>query len=154
MEATIFNILASSENISRKKLRKKVIEKLSENADVSSGAVKSEFGTLIDTLLSNGSITENDDVLAIGNGKRKAADEIGNDQTTKKSRKMESDVTANTTDEKKKNKKSKSQKSDKSNEQKGPVLVDLWKNGEQYWREGTFDPEYLRTNPDRYKFYI
>jgi hypothetical protein len=27
---------------------------------------------------------------------------------------------------------------------------DLWKNGEKHWRDGTFDPEYLRTNPDRY----
>lgn len=26
--------------------------------------------------------------------------------------------------------------------------TELWKNGERHWREGTFDPEYLRTNPD------
>lgn len=26
---------------------------------------------------------------------------------------------------------------------------DLWKNGEKFWRENTFDPEYLRLNPDR-----
>lgn len=25
---------------------------------------------------------------------------------------------------------------------------ELWKNGERFWREGTFDPEYLRTNPE------
>lgn len=26
--------------------------------------------------------------------------------------------------------------------------TELWKNGERHWRDGTFDPEYLRTNPD------
>lgn len=26
--------------------------------------------------------------------------------------------------------------------------VELWKNGEKHWRDGTFDPEYLRLNPD------
>jgi hypothetical protein len=26
--------------------------------------------------------------------------------------------------------------------------TELWKNGERFWREGTFDPEYLRENPD------
>lgn len=28
--------------------------------------------------------------------------------------------------------------------------TELWKNGERHWREGTFDPEYLRINPDGY----
>lgn len=26
---------------------------------------------------------------------------------------------------------------------------ELWKNGEKFWRENSFDPEYLRQNPDR-----
>lgn len=26
---------------------------------------------------------------------------------------------------------------------------ELWKTGEQHWRDGTFDEEYLRTNPEK-----
>jgi hypothetical protein len=38
----------------------------------------------------------------------------------------------------------------KTDEEPEYQYKDLWKNGEQYWKEGKFDPEYLRTNPDRY----
>eukprot|EP01038_Epipyxis_sp_PR26KG_P014919 gene14919-20068_t len=37
-----------------------------------------------------------------------------------------------------------------NNSNKSWKAVDLWKNGEQYWRENSFDADYLRTNPDRY----
>jgi hypothetical protein len=31
-----------------------------------------------------------------------------------------------------------------------PKIEDLWKNGEQYWRDGTLDQDYLLNNPDKY----
>lgn len=36
---------------------------------------------------------------------------------------------------------------------KGKVLKyeELWKTGEQHWRDNSFDQEYLRTNPEKYE---
>ena len=35
-----------------------------------------------------------------------------------------------------------------------PKIEELWKNGEQYWRDGTLDQDYLLNNPDKYGFLL
>lgn len=37
-----------------------------------------------------------------------------------------------------------------SKESSSSNTLELWKNGEMYWKEGKLDDSYLRNNPDRF----
>ena len=149
MKKVILEVLASKGPLSEKKIRKATLK---VEADEYEGKAE-EFGTTFDgalaSLMKKGKVTLCDDIYSL------SAEEAG-----KKRKRAESDATdvkeANAinindvvaddlvTVQMKKGKNAKEQQSNKAWK-----YEELWKNGEKHWRDGTFDPEYLRTNPDK-----
>lgn len=131
IEEGILQQLAEEGSLRDKKLRKGVLKKYGAAVDETHmEAFKNGLQKLIDQrkiLEHNGEISLN---KALASTKRKNIDIVEVDKkSNKKSKPVESEAVAG---------------------EKVFNYVDMWKNGEKYWKEGTFDPEYLRTNPERY----
>lgn len=131
MKKVILEVLGDKGPVSEKKLRKYALKKAPEGEDN-----ETEFDSAL------ASLTKKGKVVLEGEEYKLAEDDSG-----LKRKRSESESNAETTEPvaTKKVKESKS----KSDANKAPKMEELWKNGEKHWREGTFDPEYLRTNPDK-----
>ncbi len=158
MESAILGVLQSKGSLKEKKLLKKVTERYEERGKVFDEA---KFTSALSKLMENKEVLKNND-------KELTLNKV--QVTLKRPRDEEEDedvvVKSSSKDDKKKSKKSK--KGDNDEDENGNDnnenydgeddglkikkrwdYPDLWKNGEKFWRENTFDPEYLRTNPDR-----
>jgi hypothetical protein len=136
MKDIILEVLGKKGSLSLDKLWKKVCKKSTVDGEAEETRVSFDKSVqnLVDekdVINSNGEISLNKAKRALPqrNMKRKA----GLDSYQQESEVVEEDSTENAPV--KKTKKFK--------------YEELWVNGERYWKEGLFDPEYLRTNPDK-----
>ena len=133
MKKVILEVLADKGSVSEKKLKKYALKKAPEGEDN-----EKEFDSALASLTKKGKIVLEDDEYKLAS----------EDDSSSKRKRSESESNAEASEPvvAKKAKESKP-KADAAN--KAPKMEELWKNGEKHWREGTFDPEYLRTNPDK-----
>lgn len=121
-----------------KKFRKVILDLYSDDSNVEE--VKQLFATYLDEFVANQNIILDNGMLYPG--ENKIGEENSSVFNNKKLSKKRSNVDSlNDTET--------------SNEKKKIVIVagsesnELWKNGEQAWKDGAFDLGYLRNNPDR-----
>lgn len=135
MKKIILEVLASKGPVSEKKLRKYSLKAADSD--------ESEFDSALSSLLKKNKVVLVDDTYSLpaatAEPKRKRSDSDVKETVTE-----EPKVVAAEEQPTKKAKKEK-QVAAPSKWQ----YEELWKNGEKHWRDGTFDPEYLRTNPDK-----
>jgi RNA recognition motif-containing protein len=136
MEAVILSILKSKGSLKEKKLVKKVDKKYKEgNTPFEESKFQKALGKLIDN---KEVLKQANDELALNKVqvtiKRKRDENDDNDEGEADGEEGAAVEEGNDNDFKIK---------------KRFNYPDLWKNGEQHWKDGTLDPEYLRTNPDR-----
>lgn len=127
IEDGIFEQLAEG-SLKDKKLRKLVLKRYGAAVDES---YMEAFRSTLEKLVTERRIIQHNDEVTINKAvplKRK------NNETSEP--------------EKKANKKSKTS-DETGGEGKRFDYPEMWKNGERYWKEGAFNPEYLRTNPER-----
>lgn len=151
MKQTILQILQGKGELKQKKLWKKVCKKLDSGDENDETSIK-QFENVLKELLEEKDILEIDGQYTINkakkaipqtNTKRKAGldtykdTEDGNNDADEQDETEEGEQQAN-----------KRVKLANQTEKKKYQYVDLWKNGERYWKEGLFDTEYLQTNPD------
>lgn len=140
MKKAILEVLASKGPVSEKKLRKYSLKSLEyEGTDEQ----KSEFDSALSSLLKKSKLVLVDDTYSLAavqsEPKRKRADSDVKDTVA--------DPSVVVVAEEQQSKKVKKEK--KEEPAKTQKYEELWKNGEKHWRDGTFDAEYLRTNPDK-----
>ena len=135
MKEIIVELLQNKGGLKEKKIWKKVCKKLRINIDEEQPPqeIEEQFHSTIQQLLEEKDIVEVDGIFNINKAKKAIP------QTNTKRKAALDDYKG--TDEQE-------VKRPKHGVEKQYQYVDLWKNGEKYWREGSFDPEYLSTNPD------
>jgi hypothetical protein len=136
MKKEIIEVLTSKGPLNAKKLAKKTLKTLGEETNESE--FEADFKTTLDSLVAKGKVLLVDETYSLAT----AAPEEGKRKRSSSESVQETVVTE-------KEQKPKAKKS-KNEQPKAPRYEELWKNGEKHWRDGTFDPEYLRTNPDKY----
>ena len=131
MEAVILEVLTSKGSLKEKKLRKKVFEKIEALGKFPDDK---KFDKILNYLLEEKTLLNHNGELAMNKVKVEKRKREGDDQLEElpsaKAGKTDGD-------------------DDSSGQKKKWNYVDMWKNGEQYWKDGNLDPEYLRTNPDK-----
>lgn len=133
MKKVILEVLADKGSVSEKKLRKYTLKKAPEGEDN-----ETEFDSALASLTKKGKVVFEDDEYKLA----------AEDDSSSKRKRSESESNAEAA-EPAVAKKAKESKPKAGAASKAPKMEELWKNGEKHWREGTFDPEYLRTNPDK-----
>lgn len=143
MKKAILGALKEKNDLSEKKLKKNALKLLGDDAED-----KDEFDATLAKLVSKGKIscTDGSYTLAGETTEKKPEEE-------KPSRKRANSETSKG-DEAPKKKVNKAELKVQKAEAGKSKYEELWKNGEKFWREGTFDADYLRTNPDKYAPHI
>jgi len=135
MKKEIISILTEKGPLSEKKLKKALYKSFAEDKQNDE-----EFTETLSKLASKGKVVESDGSYSVVTDSSESAN---------KRKRSDSDVKV----EEKPAKKAAPAKANTKGEAPPAnkfQVEELWKNGEKYWREGSFDPEYLRTNPDKY----
>jgi len=132
MKKVILEVLADKGSVSEKKLRKYTLKKAPEGEDN-----ETEFDSALASLTKKGKVVFEDDEYKL------ASEEDSSSKRKRSESESNTEVSEPVVAKKAKESKPKDAAS------KAPKMEELWKNGEKHWREGTFDPEYLRTNPDK-----
>jgi nucleolin len=160
MESTILSVLQSKGSLKEKKLLKKVSESYEQRGKTFD---EDKFSSALSKLMESKEVLRNNDKELTLNKVQVTLKRTRNEDDE------DDDVKTTNEESKKRNKKSKKSKDEEEEETSGESkeegkksdetedlqskkrwsYPDLWKNGEKFWRENTFDPEYLRTNPDR-----
>lgn len=125
----------ASDGIKGTKLKKLVLKELQEDESVKN----EDFDECLALLMKKGTITIDD------LGKIRL---LKSTEKKSKKRKDYDDNDADNVEYESKKHKSQETKASNGQNQKSKYFEDLWKNGEKYYREGTLDAEYVRTNPD------
>ncbi len=131
MKDIILELLQGKGDLKQKKLWKKVCKSLSIEED-SDGDEKQQFQSALEELLEEKDIIEIEGQYAINKAKKALPQTNTKRKAALDSYKEEEQPII---------------KKAKQSEKKYQY-VDLWKNGEKHWKEGSFDPEYLQNNPD------
>lgn len=171
MKSAIVDYLNSNneEGIPSKKLRKMVIAKVSECEDEQSKEMKKLYGTALLSLVEKGKVSLEEDgklikltvtEVKISKDKDKKKNDKSKDTNDNKRKRNNdndgndgNDDNNNDNDNRSKYKSSTDGSHKKSNSQTSASTekyFELWKNGEQIWRDNGFDHDYLTNNPDGY----
>ena len=148
MKKSILNHLDSNnDGIKSSKLRKLVIDTISPDAS-NAKEMKLLYISALEELQEKGKVIDDDGIIKLT--KKRKHDNDNNDKNNKNDKKkkvkqvesLESlDETLNITN------------NDDDDEMKsntrGIAAKDLWRTGEQAWRDGTLDADYLQNNPDK-----
>lgn len=134
MKKVILEVLGDKGSLSEKKLRKYALKKAPEGE-----SNEEEFDSALASLTKKGKVVFEDEEYKLSSG----------DDAGSKRKRSGSESNAAEPSEPVAVKKVKESKPKADATSKLPKYEELWKNGEKHWREGTFDPEYLRTNPDK-----
>ena len=123
MESCIIAALKGKDKaLKEKKLKKAVIHQLDKiDKAVETDNFDADFKASLDVLVMSGRLACNDDRYSL--------------------------VSESTVDSSKVSRKRGHE--EESSSDRPSKYPELWKNGEKYWREGTMDFEYLKTNPDK-----
>jgi hypothetical protein len=138
MKSEILDILQSKGNLKEKKLLKKVLKQIGRKDDEEDEELLNQFKNTLEELVEEKDILLVNKEYCINKVKSSKAatkrlgtfDNLDEDEPLVKKSKATTESTHIST--------------------KKFDYPDLWRNGEKFWKEGTFDPEYLRTNPDKY----
>lgn len=142
MKTAIKQVLEEvSEGLSKKKLLKSVLKRKVGEDSSDENALKAEFEEAVTSLLEKGKISQDaEGIITVAGDSKKETRE-------NKKRSSESAPAAEKSDHS-----GNAKKKSKSTPAAAPTNPnwpkDLWKTGEQLWRENGFDSEYLRTNPE------
>ena len=133
MEAVILEVLTSKGSLKEKKLRKKVFEKIEALGKFPDDK---KFDKILNYLMEEKTVLQHNGELALNKvkvekRKREKDDNLDDAPSGKASKNEDGDDEQAATSTKRWN------------------YVDMWKTGEQHWKDNTLDPEYLRTNPDK-----
>lgn len=138
MEAVILEVLTSKGSLKEKKLRKKVFEKIEALGKFPDDK---KFDKILNYLVEEKTVLQHNGELAMNKVKvekrKREKDDQLDDVPKGKQNKTENDDEDH------------NEESHPSTSNKRWNYVDMWKNGEQYWKDNNLDPEYLRTNPDK-----
>lgn len=142
MKKAIIDTLESKGSLSEKKLKKGAFKVLGE-AD----SDEVEFSSVLAKLVAKGKI-------ALADGEYALSSATETTESTKRKRsnsetKVEEETVAKKAAPEKSAKTVKKPAAVEGGDGKVMKMEELWKNGEKYWREGSFHPDYLRTNPEK-----
>ena len=149
MKKAIVSILESKGPLNEKKLRKNVLKSMADK-DGAETHSEDEFSSVLAKLIAKKKISLEDELYSVlasddsGKRKRTSSDVSNAEELPQKKTSKEEKVN------KAQNVVRKAVASEDINGSKTFKVDELWKNGEKLWRENGFDPEYLRTNPDKY----
>lgn len=152
MKNAILDVLATKGPLAEKKLRKYALKSV-ESAVADEVAQKAEFESALKSLLKKSKVALVDDIysLTVTDSKRKRSDsEVAEPAVVAVDSKADSKIKSDVEQGEQVSKKAKKEKkSEPAASAWAGKYEELWKNGEKHWRDGTFDAEYLRTNPDK-----
>ena len=133
VKASIKDVLLKKDReLSEEKLKKAVFKQVKEEYKDKEKDFQNRFATELNSLVCKNKILEKDGLYSIdknkqGNNKRSSTSaELSDNGNTLKKEKSSDDASS-----------------------WGEKYSELWKNGEKHWREGSFDQQYLLTNPDK-----
>lgn len=135
MEFSILQYLkGKGGEVEEKKLKKQMVSEFIESNSVEKDVAKKTFKKALASLIDASKVKSVDDVV-----------KVVEETATKKRKAVDADVAITSA-----SKSSKKGAKGSSDAGSGELIEkELWKNGEQYWRDGTLSQEYLRTNPDK-----
>ena len=144
MKKSILNHLDNSnEGVKSSKLRKLVIAEISPDASNDDKEMKLLFTSALEELEKKGKVIDANGIITLIDKKRKQNDD---DVDTKKEKKMKYDDNNNNNIYN--NNDDNDDEKDTKSATRGIAAKDLWRTGEQAWRDGTLDADYLQNNPD------
>jgi hypothetical protein len=138
MKNEILDILQSKGNLKEKKLLKKILKQIGRKDDEEDEELLNQYKKTLEELV------EEKDILLVNN------EYCINKVKSSKAATKRLGTFDNLDEDEPLFKKSKATTEASHTVTKKFDYPDLWRNGEKFWKEGTFDPEYLRTNPDKY----
>jgi hypothetical protein len=146
MESTILDALDRKGPLSEKKLWKRIVkaaEEKEESTEINQDQLQTQFSSAVEKLVEEHKIFLNGGSYCINKVSVKKRERTAESSGLEKRKKL------NETEEEKEIENTLNQTTTEDTENsKKWNYPELWKNGEKFWREGTFDSEYLRTNPD------
>jgi len=147
MKKSILNHLDSSDDgIKSSKLRKLVIDTISPDAS-NTKEMKLLYTSALEELQEKGKVIDDDGVIKLI--KKRKHDDNDNDKNGKNDKKKkvkQEDITINTNSN---NENYDDDDDEMKSNSRGIAAKDLWRTGEQAWRDGTLDADYLQNNPDK-----
>jgi len=148
MKKSILNHLDNNNNdegVKSSKLRKLVIAEISPDSS-NDKEMKLLFTSALEELEKKGKVIDDNGIIKLIDKKRKQNDNDENKNKKEKRIKYESSNENNNNNNDDDN--NDDDEKDTKSATRGIAAKDLWRTGEQAWRDGTLDADYLQNNPD------
>jgi hypothetical protein len=151
MKAVIKSVLEEApEGLNRKKLLKLCVSKLIKEESIDEDEAKAQYGDAFESLLKKSKILEDDSgVVKLPGSTGETTEKVAAKRARSNSDAAESTQPASAAASSSKTSKKKAKSTSSADDvDKSNWPRELWRTGEQLWRENGFDSEYLRSNPE------
>ena len=153
MKAAILQALKNAaesnlNELSLKKLRKLTSECFHANGETEDKKWRIEFGEVLTTLEGQGKIVNQDGLYSKKRKSKELKEETNTDDVVQKKQKNTSEVVTTSADDEPELVKKAGSAPVSYSASSAKAKMDLSKFGEQAWRDGTLDQDYLSSNPD------